>query len=89
MSDIPDQPVGRGVEDVVQRHRQFDDAEPGTEMAAGHRYGIDQLGAQLVGELTQILFGQLAQFGRNRDAVEQRRAVRDGIVRLTIQLPAP
>ena len=35
MADIPDQPVARRVEDVVQRDRQLDDAEAGAEMAAG------------------------------------------------------
>ena len=35
VADIPDQPVGRRVEDVVQRDRQFDDAEAGAEMPAG------------------------------------------------------
>src|SRR5476651_295056 len=58
-------------------------------MAAGHRDGVDQLGAQLVGELAEVLFRELAQIGRNRDAVEQRRAVRDMAVRRTIQRDAP
>ena len=35
VADIPDQPVVRRVEDVVQRDRQLDDAEAGAEMAAG------------------------------------------------------
>ena len=75
MTDIPDQPVMRRVEDVVQRHGQLDDAEAGAEMTAGDRNRIDQLGAQLVGELPQILFRQLAQIGRNIDLVEQRRPI--------------
>ena len=48
MADVPDQTVARRVENVVQRHGQFDHAEPGAEMAAGHRHGADGLGAQLV-----------------------------------------
>ena len=51
VADVPDQPVARRVEDVVQRDRQLDDAEPGAEMAAGDRDGVDRLGAQLVGDL--------------------------------------
>ena len=35
MTDIPDQPVMRRVEDVVQRQGQLDDAEAGAEMTAG------------------------------------------------------
>ena len=54
MADIPDQPVMRRVEDVVQRHGQLDHAEPRAEMAAGDRDRVDQLGAQLVGDLPQI-----------------------------------
>ena len=50
MADIPDQPVARRVEDVVQRHGQLDDAEPGAQMPAGHRDGADRLRAQFVGE---------------------------------------
>ena len=53
MADIPDQPVARRVEHVVQRDGQLDDAEPGAEMAAGHRDRADGLGAQLVGHLPQ------------------------------------
>ena len=51
VADVPDQPVARRVEDVVERDRQLDDAEAGAEMAAGDRDGVDGLGAQLVGEL--------------------------------------
>ena len=35
--DVPDDPVGRGVEDVVQRDGQLDHAEAGPEMPARHR----------------------------------------------------
>ena len=51
MADVPDQPVARRVEDIVQRDRELDDAEPGAEMAAGHRHRVDGLGAQFVGDL--------------------------------------
>ncbi len=75
MTDIPDQPVMRRVEDIVQRHGQLDDAEAGAEMTAGDRNRIDQLGAQLVGELPQIFLRQFAQVGWNIDLVEQRRPI--------------
>ena len=55
MADVPDQPVGRRVEHVVQRHRELDDAEPGAEMAAGDRDGIDGFTAQFVGDLPQLV----------------------------------
>ena len=75
VADIPDQPVVRRVEDVMQRHGQLDDAEAGAEMSAGDRHRIDQLGTQLVGELPQIFLAQLAQIGGNIDLVEQRRPI--------------
>ena len=37
------------------------------------RDGVDQLGAQLGGQLRQLAFGQLAQVGGNADLVQQRR----------------
>ena len=54
MADVPDEAVARRVEHVVQRDRQFDDAETGAEMAAGDGDGIDRLLAQFVGKLTQL-----------------------------------
>jgi len=62
----------------VQRHGQLDDAEAGAEMTAGNRHRVDQLGAQLVGELPQILLGQPAQIGGISIRFEQRRPVGDG-----------
>ena len=75
MADIPDQPVARRVKDVMQRHGQLDNAEPGTEMPAGDRHGVDQLIAQFVGDLAQIGLGKLAQIGRHVDLVQERRSV--------------
>ena len=58
VADVPDQAVVRGVEDGVEGDGQLDDAEAGAEMAAGHRDGVDHLGAQLVGQLAQLLARQ-------------------------------
>ncbi len=55
VADVPDQLVVGRVEDVVQRDREFDDAEAGAEMAAGLGDGVDRLGAQFVGQLPQLL----------------------------------
>ncbi len=73
VADVPDQPVARRVEHIVQRHRQLDDAESGAEVAAGHRHRADRFGAQLVGELAQLADRQGAQIGRGANAIEQRR----------------
>ena len=55
VADVPDQPVVRRVEDVMQRDRQLDDAEAGAEMAAGDRDGVDGLLAQLIGDLAKLV----------------------------------
>src|SRR3954452_12082794 len=55
MADVPDQPVARRVEDVMDRGRQFDDAEAGSKMAAGDRDRVDGFLAQLVGDLTELI----------------------------------
>ena len=55
VADVPNQPVGRRVENVVQRHRQLDHAKAGAEMAAGDRNSVDGLAAQFVGDLPQLI----------------------------------
>ena len=60
MADIPDQPVARRIEDVMQRDGELDDAEPRAKMAAGDGYRVDELLAQLFGNLLQIGFRELA-----------------------------
>ena len=54
MAYIPDQTVARRVEHVVQRDGQFDDAEPGSEVTAGHRNRADRFGTQFVGDLPEL-----------------------------------
>ena len=73
VADVPDQPVVRRVEDVVERHRQLDHAEPGAEMAAGDRDRGDRLLAELVGHLSELQFVELPEVGRQADGVEERR----------------
>ena len=71
VADVPDQAVIRGVEDGVQRDGQLDDAEAGAEMAAGDRDGIDDFGAQFVGDLAQLRAVERLQIGGRIDGVEQ------------------
>ena len=73
MADVPDQAVARRVEHPVQRHGQFYDAEPGAEMPARHRNGIDRFPAQFVRHLLQLAFRQGAQVFGRLDRVEKRR----------------
>ena len=73
MADVPDQPVRRRVEHVVQRHRQLHHAKPRPQMPARHRNRVDRLRAQLVRQLAQLLRRQVLQVARQPDAVEQGR----------------
>jgi hypothetical protein len=72
VADVPDQPVLRRVEDVVQGDGQFHRAEVGGEMAAGLRHRLDEELAQFLRQLRQLLALELAQFGGAVDGVEQR-----------------
>ena len=78
MADVPDQAVARGVEDVMDRRGQFDDAEAGAEMSAGDRDGIDGFLAQFVGDLPHLLDLEPAQIVRGADRVEKRRLTECG-----------
>ena len=72
MADVPDDAVGRRIENVVQRDRQFDHAETSAEMAARHRDRADGFGAQFLGELSEIALFQLAQIGGRADLIQKR-----------------
>ena len=69
--DIPDQPVARRIEEVVQRDGQLDHAEPGPEVTAGHRHRADGLGPQLVRHLPEVFSFEAAQVRGTFDGVEQ------------------
>ena len=69
VADIPDQPIIRRIEDIVQRDRQLDHAQTRAQMPARDRDGVDHLGPQLVRHLFQVALGQLAKLGGRRRAV--------------------
>ena len=87
VADVPDQPVARGVEDPVQGDGELDDAEPGAQVAAGHRHGVDRLLPQLVDQLAQVLLGNGAQVRGRLDPIEQRRL--GGLVHVHSPRPYP
>jgi hypothetical protein len=58
---IPDQPVARGIENMMQRDRQLHDPETSPEVPAGDRNGTDRFGAQFVRQLPQSGLRQAAQ----------------------------
>ena len=78
MANVPDQAVARGVEGVMDGGGQFDHAEAGAEMAAGHRDGIDGFLAQFVGDLPNLLDLEPAQVFRRADGVKKRRFTKCG-----------
>ena len=57
MADIPNNAISRRVEDVMQRCGQLHHAQAGAKMPPGDRDDVDQVCAQFIGELAQILFG--------------------------------
>ena len=69
MPDIPDQPVARRVEDIMQRDRQLDDPEPSPEVPAGDGNRTDRLGAQLVGHLPQARLRKAPQIIRTVEGI--------------------
>ncbi|GJD92726.1 hypothetical protein BHAOGJBA_6283 [Methylobacterium hispanicum] len=73
VSDVPDDAVVGGVEDVVERDGELDHAEAGTQMAAGDGDGVDHLGAHRVGDRLQAALGQVAQSRRLLQTVKDRR----------------
>jgi hypothetical protein len=54
----------------VERHREFDDTEAGTEVTAGDRDDANRLLPKLVRQLHQLIFGQPAEVARIIDAIE-------------------
>jgi hypothetical protein len=70
MADVPDQLVAWSVEDVVQRDRQLNDAEPGREVAADLADDIDHAVAQFLSDLWQLLLRQLPQLRGAVDPIQ-------------------
>ena len=77
VAHVPDQPVVRRVEHVVQRDREFHRAEIGRQVAAGLAHRLDDEGAQLVGQLRQLAPFQGAQLGRAVDRFSAARTLSD------------
>ncbi|BDL41724.1 hypothetical protein MSPGM_43140 [Methylorubrum sp. GM97] len=73
VSDVPDDAVVGGVEDVVERHREFDHAQARAEMAAGDRHGVDHLGAHGVGHPLQLALRQKPETIRRLKTLKDRR----------------
>src|ERR1700756_4864343 len=60
VADVPDQPVARRVEHIVQCYCQFDNAQSGAEVTAGDRDSVDGLATQFIGKPAELALLQLA-----------------------------
>ena len=73
MADIEDQRVARRVEDGMDRHRQFHDAEAGAQMASGNRHRGNGLLAKFVSKANQLACREAFHVGGRRDPVQDAR----------------
>jgi hypothetical protein len=64
--------MGR-IEHVMQRDRQFDDAEAGPQVASGYRHSVNGFGPQLIGYLPELALVQSPQIGRGLNGIQERR----------------
>ena len=55
VADVPNEAVGGGIEYVVQRDGQLDDAKTGAEVAAGNSDSVDRFFSQFIGHLTELV----------------------------------
>ena len=71
MPDVPDQPVIRRIEDIVDCGRQFDYTQTSAQMTAGNGNGADHFRTQFVGKLPEVFGLQFAEIGGILDGIEQ------------------
>jgi hypothetical protein len=72
VADVPDQPVFRGIENGMKRHRELDHTEAGAEVPARDGHGIDGLGPKLVSDLPELVVLQFSKVGGGGEGVEKR-----------------
>ena len=70
VADVPNEAVLGRVEDVVQRDRELDDAQPGTEMSPGVGHGVDRLLPEFARELFQLVERHIAHVQRELYAIQ-------------------
>ena len=76
MAGVEDDRIVRRVEYPVQRQRQLDDAEVGSEVASGRGDFVDQKLADLGGQIAQIRLGEVLQIGGPTDLFKHFASVR-------------
>src|SRR6516164_6803070 len=56
MPNIPNQLVAWRIENVVQRHREFNNPQASPKMTTGYRDSVNRLGPQFIGNLLEIFW---------------------------------
>jgi hypothetical protein len=72
MARIPDDPIARRLEEAVERDRELDDTERGSEVAAGDRDGPHDGLADLDGQLGELDLIEATQIGWPLDGRQDR-----------------
>ena len=70
VAGVPQEDVAGRLEDAVQGQGQFDGAEVRSQVAAGGGHRLDDEGADLVGQLAQLLLAEGLDVGRRLDALK-------------------
>ena len=78
VANVPDEPVGRCIEYIMERDRQLDDAKPGAEVTARDRNRVDRFLPQFVGKLAQLALFELPEITGSFDKIKQRSLGRNG-----------
>ena len=71
VADIPDKPVLRRIEDIMQGQGQLHDPEIGAQMAACFGQCLDQEFTNLGGQIRQLCMTQALDVGRRLDGFQQ------------------
>ena len=88
MSDVPDQAVIRGVEEIVESNRKLDNAKPreSDQSAQLFQHRVDQLRPQLIGDLAKLVGVQFTKVFRAFNGVEERGTIADCHVNTFLQI---
>ncbi len=70
MADVPDQPVSRRVEDVVECHRQLHNTQSGAQMPTVTETMSISSVRSFIGQLPEVAARKRAQLARLADAVQ-------------------
>ena len=87
MAHIPDHPIIRRIENVMQRDRQFDDTKARTEMATGFSGCRNDLGAHFISQPIEIARCEGADVGGIDQAIQdgcQHIHTRNRNIQLTV-----